>query len=125
MTSLARQILEAHRGDATPGRTRSGPPPLGPDHLLIGPGAAPFVLRLADAVLRGAPPALKAIAWSERPLHAPQPGDDEGQELIACARRLGVPLVAPVAGACEPAYRESLAAPGRLVAACALDAAAC
>src|SRR2546426_8487750 len=119
--SLARQIFEAHRASAAPGRATSETPALSPDHLLIGPGATAFVLRLADAVLRGSPPGVKAIAWWERPLLAPAPGDDEGRELLDCAGRLGVPLLTPVAGACEPGFRESLAAPGRLIAACGLD----
>jgi aconitate hydratase len=123
--SLARQIFEAHRAGAAPGRAAPEGAALEPDQLLIGPGATAFVLRLADALLRGAPPSVKAIAWWERSLLAPAPGDDEGRELLECAARLGVPLLAPVAGACEPVFREALAAPGRLIATCAMEAAAC
>ena len=125
MTSLSRQILEAHRADPMPGRAPDERIAPRPDHLLIGPGSAAFVLRLADAVLRGAAPALRSLAWVERSLTAPAPGDDEGRELIDIAARLGVPLLAPVAGACEPTYREALAAPGRLVATCGMGANAC
>src|SRR2546423_1744932 len=48
--SLARQIFEAHRASAAPGRATSETPALSPDHLLIGPGATAFVLRLAPGV---------------------------------------------------------------------------
>ncbi len=125
MTSRARQIFDAHRADAKPGR----PAPIDhaprPDHLLIGPTATAFVLRLADSVLRGSPSLTRALAWWNRPLNALAPGDDEGRELLECAARLGVPVLTPVAGACEPTYREALAAPGRLVASCGVDASAC
>src|SRR5258706_7712121 len=122
MTSLAQQILESRRDEIAPGRPSSPPRP---DVLLIGPAAVPFVLRLADSVLRGAPPAVRAIAWWDGPVLGPAPGDDEGRELFECAARLGTPLLTPVAGACEPAFREALAAPGRLVASCAIEATAC
>ena len=122
MTSLSRQILDAHRADTMPGRAPDERIAPRPDHLLIGPGSAAFVLRLAAAVLRGAPAGVKALAWTDRSLTAPAPGDDEGRELIDVAARLSVPLLAPVAGACEPTYREALAAPGRLVATCGMGA---
>ena len=125
MPSLARQIFDAHRADGRPGRPPAADSAPRPDHLLIGPSATAFVLRLADSVLRGSPALTRALAWWDRPLNALAPGDDEGRELLECAARLGVPVLTPVAGACEPTYRESLAAPGRLVATCGVDASAC
>ena len=123
--SLARQIFHAHRGEASPGRAAPDDVAPRPDYLLIGPSAMAFVLRLADAVSRGSPALTRALAWWDRPLNSIAPGDDEGRELLTCAARLGVPVLTPVAGACEPAYREALAAPGRLIASCGLDVSAC
>jgi len=117
--SVYAQIVDAHRA----GSGRLVPPPR-PDVLLVGPADTAFVLRLADAALRGAPAAVRTIAWWERPLAAQAPVGDDDRELLERAARLGVPVLAPVAGACEPAYREALAAPHRLVAACGIDAAA-
>ena len=123
--SLARQIFDAHRFEELPGRAAGDDVAPRPDHLLIGPSATAFVLRLADSVMRGLPAATRAIAWWDRPLHAPAPGDDEGRELLDCAARLGIPVLTPIVGACEPAYREALAAPGRLIATCGINGSAC
>jgi hypothetical protein len=121
MPSLTSALLEQHR-DTEPGRAAtSATPPLrvAPDVVLLGPTVASFVVSLADARLGGAGARVRAIAWPERSLGARV--DGEAKTLVESAARLGVPLLTAVGDACEPAFRETAAAPGRLAAVCGLD----
>src|SRR5262245_25171431 len=112
MPGLTDTILDQHRRGPRDREPR-------PAHVLLGPGAARFVLPLVASLQPASMAEIGTWAWTDR-VSSPSPGADDTGELIETARRLRVPVLQTVAGACETTFREAVASPSRLVVTCGL-----
>jgi aconitate hydratase len=111
MPGLTDTILDQHRKSPRDREPK-------PAHVLLGPSAARFVLPLIASLEPDAMPDLGVWAWTDRAASAS--ALDEVAELLEVARGLRISVSPAVAGACETTFRESVAAPCRLVVTCGM-----
>ena len=119
MATLTEIIVEAHRASGTPGGwARGAAADCVVDHVLVGDRAAGFVLSAFEAAGERVPRVECAVVWTRpRTLAPAHVGEEDLHRLLEQAQACGIQSAHTVHGACDPAYRERGAAPGRLAAA--------